>query len=77
MAVTCEADGSIHLWDLELRHMARTLGGVGHVAADHLTLGLDDSMLVVCTGQSLQVAIFFSSLSASSLLDFSLLGGRI
>ncbi|CAL8384570.1 unnamed protein product, partial [Arctogadus glacialis] len=52
VAVSCAADGDIHLWDLEKRGVVRTLGGV---AADHLTLGLDDSVLVVCTGQSLQV----------------------
>ncbi|KAK0131674.1 NACHT domain- and WD repeat-containing protein 1 [Merluccius polli] len=55
VAVTCEADGNICLWDLELRRVVRTLGGAGGVAANHLTLGLDDSVLVVCTGHSLQV----------------------
>jgi hypothetical protein len=56
VAVSCAADGDIHLWDLEKRGVVRTLGGA---AADHLTLGLDDSVLVVCTGQSLQVDSLF------------------
>jgi len=65
VVVCCEADGSISLWDLALRRVVRTLGGTGGVgrgaaaAADHLILGLDDTMLIICTGQSLQVVIFF------------------
>ncbi|KAJ3585371.1 hypothetical protein NHX12_014092, partial [Muraenolepis orangiensis] len=55
VAVTCEAEGNIYLWDLELRRVVKTLEAVGPGAVDQLTLGLDDSVLVVCTAQSLQV----------------------
>ncbi|XP_071402446.1 uncharacterized protein [Centroberyx affinis] len=55
LGVTCEADGSLRLWDLESRRVVRTLEAAGGVVGDSLTLGLDDGMLVVRMGQSLQV----------------------
>lgn len=58
VAVTCEADGSLRLWDLERRRVVRTLAGVGGFVGDSLTLGLEDRVLVVRMGQSLQVGVW-------------------
>ncbi|XP_070711235.1 uncharacterized protein [Pempheris klunzingeri] len=54
-SVTSESDGSLRFWDLEQRRIIRSLDAVGGVVADSLILGLDDKMLIVCMGQSLQV----------------------
>ncbi|CAK6968650.1 RWD domain-containing protein 4 Protein FAM28A [Scomber scombrus] len=55
LGVTSESDGSLRFWDLEQRRIIRSLDGVGGVVGDSLTLGLDDKMLIVCMGPSLQV----------------------
>ncbi|XP_078020258.1 NACHT domain- and WD repeat-containing protein 1 [Epinephelus lanceolatus] len=54
-AVTSESDGSLRFWDLEQRRIIRSLDPVGGVVGDSITLGLDDRMLIICMGQSLQV----------------------
>lgn len=55
LGVTSESDGSLRFWDLEQRRIIRSLDQVGGFVADSITLGLDDRMLIVCMGQSLQV----------------------
>ncbi|XP_051231416.1 uncharacterized protein LOC127349591 [Dicentrarchus labrax] len=55
LGVTSESDGSLRFWDLEQRRIIRSLDAVEGVVADSITLGLNDKMLIVCMGQSLQV----------------------
>lgn len=55
VAVTCGSDGTLKVWDLELGRAVRTLGGLGGMVGDSLTLSLEDTVLVVRMGQSLQV----------------------
>ncbi|XP_064878055.1 uncharacterized protein LOC115117676 [Oncorhynchus nerka] len=55
VAATCDGDGTLKVWDLELGRAVRTLEGVGGVVGDSLTLCLEDRVLVVGMGQSLQV----------------------
>eukprot|EP00063_Salmo_salar_P087124 XP_014061959.1 PREDICTED: uncharacterized protein LOC106608527 isoform X2 [Salmo salar] len=55
VAATCDGDGTLKVWDLELGHAVRTLEGVGGVVGDSLTLCLEDRVLVVRMGQNLQV----------------------
>ncbi|XP_032355068.1 uncharacterized protein LOC116669372 isoform X2 [Etheostoma spectabile] len=55
LAVTSESDGRLRFWDLEQKRIIRSLDAVGGIVGDSITLGLDDRMLVVCMGQSLQV----------------------
>lgn len=57
LGVTSESDGSLRFWDLEQRRIIRSLDGVGGVVGDSLTLGLDDRMIIVCMGPSLQVGL--------------------
>ena len=57
LGVTSESDGSLRFWDLEQRRIIRSLDPVGRFVADSITLGLDDSVLIVCMGQSLQVRV--------------------
>ncbi|KAJ0006463.1 hypothetical protein NQD34_013736, partial [Periophthalmus magnuspinnatus] len=54
-AVTCELDGSIRFWDLELRRTIKGLDPAGEFVADSLHLGLNDTMLIIRMGQALQV----------------------
>ncbi|XP_054863824.1 uncharacterized protein LOC118470977 [Amphiprion ocellaris] len=55
LVVTSEADGSLRFWDLEQRCIIKSLNEMGGFLGDYLTLGLDDRMLVIRMGQSLQV----------------------
>ncbi|KAK6323042.1 hypothetical protein J4Q44_G00053810 [Coregonus suidteri] len=55
VAATCGGDGTLKVWDLELGRAVRTLEGAGGVVGDSLTLCLEDRVLVVRMGQSLQV----------------------
>ncbi|XP_071334325.1 uncharacterized protein [Trachinotus anak] len=55
LVVTSESDGSLRFWDLSQRRIIKNLNAVGGFVADSLTLGLDDRMLIVHMGQSLQV----------------------
>ncbi|XP_028461906.1 uncharacterized protein LOC114573893 isoform X2 [Perca flavescens] len=55
LAVTSESDGRLRFWDLEQRRIIRSLDAVGGIVGDSITLGLDDRMLIVRMGQSLQV----------------------
>ncbi|XP_074480037.1 uncharacterized protein LOC141760845 [Sebastes fasciatus] len=55
LGVTSESDGSLRFWDLEQRRIIRSLDPAGGVVGDSITLGLDDRMLIVRMGQSLQV----------------------
>ncbi|XP_076581752.1 uncharacterized protein LOC143317485 [Chaetodon auriga] len=55
LCVTSESDGSLRFWDLHQRRIIRSLDPVGGLVGDSVTLGLDDKMLIVCMGQSLQV----------------------
>lgn len=57
LGVTSESDGSLRFWDLEQRRIIRSLNAVGGIVGDSITLGLDDRMLIVCMGQSLQVGL--------------------
>lgn len=55
LAVTSEADGSLRFWDLEHKRIIRGLDPIGGVVGDFLTLRLDDRMLIVRMGHTLQV----------------------
>ncbi|XP_027143899.1 uncharacterized protein LOC109137463 [Larimichthys crocea] len=55
LGVTSESDGSLRFWDLEHRRIIRSLDPVGGVVGDSITLSLDDRMLIIHMGQSLQV----------------------
>ncbi|KAI3376664.1 hypothetical protein L3Q82_017094 [Scortum barcoo] len=55
LGVTSESDGSLRFWDVERRQIVRSLDAVGGIVADSITLGLDDRMLIIRMGQSLQV----------------------
>ncbi len=67
LGVTSESDGSLRFWDLEQRRIVRSLDAVGGVVGDSITLGLDDRMLIVRMGQSLQVGLQHSLVSLVGL----------
>lgn len=69
LGVTSELDGSLRFWDLEQRRIIRSLDAVGGVVGDSLTLGLDDRMLIVRMGSSLQVGFCFTSWNYVSALS--------
>ncbi|TDH00018.1 hypothetical protein EPR50_G00200110 [Perca flavescens] len=72
LAVTSESDGRLRFWDLEQRRIIRSLDAVGGIVGDSITLGLDDRMLIVRMGQSLQVFDLASSCSLLHCADISM-----
>ncbi|KAG9347016.1 hypothetical protein JZ751_005943 [Albula glossodonta] len=52
VAVSCSCDGTLKMWDLELGHTVRTLEGVS-CQVDSVTLGLDDTVVVLTMKQTL------------------------
>ncbi|XP_034712568.1 uncharacterized protein LOC117934738 isoform X2 [Etheostoma cragini] len=72
LAVTSESDGRLRFWDLERKQIIRSLDAVGGIVGDSITLGLDDRMVIVCMGQSLQVFDLASSCSLLHCSDISM-----
>lgn len=71
LGVTSESDGSLRFWDLEHRRIIRSLDPVGGVVGDSITLSLDDRMLIIHMGQSLQVRLNFVFLLGLNELKFT------